>query len=158
MVDAQGYKLRLTARAEVKSPKLRGKGGLSLDAIAQFQWQVALGDEVLSYEELQALAKLKQPLVQIRGQWVQMSAEEIQAALDFWKNKATNTATVREVVRMALGTGNTPGDIAFAGISATGGLPTYWRNSKDTFLLPSLLRPRGFTEHFVLTNNEDIHG
>src|SRR6185436_18682644 len=118
----KGTKLRLAARAEVKSPKLRGKGGLSLDAIAQFQWQVALGDEVLSYEELQALAKLKQPLVQVRGQWVQMSAEEIQVALDFWKKKAANQVSVREVVRMALGVGNTTGDIAFSGVSATGGI------------------------------------
>jgi hypothetical protein len=140
----KGTKLRLTARAEVKSPKLRGKGGLSLDAIAQFQWQVALGDEVLSYEELQALAKLKQPLVQVRGQWVQMSAEEIQAALDFWKNKATNTATVREVVRMALGTGNTPGEIAFAGVSATGWIADLLAQLEGHVSFAECAAPEGF--------------
>lgn len=140
----KGTKLRLAARAEVKSPKLRGKGGLSLDAIAQFQWQVALGDEVLSYEELQALAKLKQPLVQIRGQWVQMSAEEIQAALDFWKKKAPNTTTVREIVRMALGTGNTPGDIAYAGISATGWIADLLAQLEGHVSFAEFAAPEGF--------------
>jgi SNF2 family DNA or RNA helicase len=140
----KGTKLRLTARAEVKSPKLRGKGGLSLDAIAQFQWQVALGDEVLSYEELQALAKLKQPLVQVRGQWVQMNAEEIQAALDFWKKKATNTVTVREVVRMALGVGSTPGDIAFSGVSATGWIADLLAQLEGHVAFAEFPSPEGF--------------
>src|SRR5215813_6089495 len=115
----KGTKLRLTARAAVKSPKMQGGSGLSLDSIVQFQWQVALGDEILSFEELTALAKLKQPLVRVRGQWVQMSAEEIRAALDFWKKKALDQTTVREVVRMALGAGQTPGGIAFNGVTAT---------------------------------------
>ena len=140
----KGTKLRLTARADVTSPKLRSKGGFSLDAIAQFRWQVALGDEILSYEELQVLAKLKQPLVQVRGQWVQMSAEEIQAALDFWKKKATNKATVREVVRMALGVGNTPGDIAFAGVSATGWIADLLAQLEGHVSFAEFSSPEGF--------------
>ena len=41
----KGTKLRLTAHAKVKSPKMQGGGGLSLDEIVQFDWEVALGDE-----------------------------------------------------------------------------------------------------------------
>jgi hypothetical protein len=77
----KGTKLRLSMRAEVKSPKLQGGGSLSLDQIVQFDWRVALGGELLSFEELQALAKLKSPLVKLRGQWVELNADEIQAAL-----------------------------------------------------------------------------
>ena len=62
---------------------MQGGSGLSLAEVVQFDWEVALGDEKLSLQELRALAKLKAPLVKVRGQWVQMSAEEIQAALDF---------------------------------------------------------------------------
>ena len=82
---------------------MQGGGGLSLDQLIQFDWEVALGDIKLSFEELQALARLKAPLVKVRGQWVQMSAEEIQAALDLWKKKAEKQATAREIVQMALG-------------------------------------------------------
>ena len=55
--------------------------GFTLDALVEFDWKVALGDNVLTEAELELLARLKSPLVQIRGQWVQVSAEEIQAAL-----------------------------------------------------------------------------
>lgn len=116
----KGTKLRLTARADVKSPKMQGGGGLSLEQIVKFNWQVALGDQTLSLQELRTLARLKAPLVKVRGQWVQLNAEEIAAALEFWKKKAVGAATVREVVRMALGAGNAPGGISFAGVTAEG--------------------------------------
>jgi SNF2 family DNA or RNA helicase len=116
----KGTKLRLSMRAEVKSPKLQGGGSLSLDQIVQFDWRVALGGELLSFEELQALAKLKSPLVKLRGQWVELNADEIQAALDFWKKKASDSAPLRDVVQMALGRAKTPGGLAFDGVTAGG--------------------------------------
>lgn len=140
----KGTKLRLSARADVKSPKMRGQSGLSLNSIVQFQWQVALGDEVLSFEELTALAKLKQPLVKVRGQWVQMSAEEIQTALDFWKKKSTNQTTVREVVRMALGAGDTSGGIAFAGVTATDWIADLLGQLDGRIACEELPTPEGF--------------
>lgn len=116
----KGTKLRLTARANVKSPKLAGGGGLTLTDIVQFDWQMALGDEPLDVKELAALAALKAPLVKIRGQWVQLNAEEIQAALAFWKKNPSGKASVREVVQMALGASQLPGGIAVQGVQADG--------------------------------------
>jgi SNF2 Helicase protein/SNF2-related domain len=116
----KGTKLRLSMRANVKSPKMQGGSGLSLDQIVKFDWEVALGDQTLSLRELEALAKLKSPLVKVRGQWVELNADEIHAALDFWKKKAADQATLRDVVQMALGSANTPGGIAFEGVTASG--------------------------------------
>jgi SNF2 family DNA or RNA helicase len=116
----KGTKLKLTAKAKLSSPKLTGNGALSMDQLVRFEWQVALGDEVLSEQELAALASLKQPLVNIRGQWVQLSPEEIQAAIDVWKRKAENTATVREVVQLALGATDGNRTMTVAGVEADG--------------------------------------
>lgn len=116
----KGTKLRLSVRANVKAPKMQGGSGLSLEEIVQFDWEVALGEQTLSLKELEALAKLKAPLVQVRGQWVELNADEIQAALDFWKKKATDKATAREVMQMALGRARTPGGLDFGGVAATG--------------------------------------
>jgi len=116
----KGTKLKMTTKAKLSSPKLSGSGALSLDQLVRFEWQVALGNQVLSEEELAALASLKQPLVNIRGQWVQLSPEEIQAAIDVWKRKAENTATVREVVQLALGAGDGTRTVAVAGVDADG--------------------------------------
>lgn len=116
----KGTKLRLTAHANVKSPKMQGGSGLSLDEIVKFDWEVALGDEKLSLQELRMLAKLKSPLVKIRGQWVEMSSADIQAAIDFWGKKTPRSGTVREVVRMALGATRSIGGVAFGDVNATG--------------------------------------
>ncbi len=116
----KGTKNRLTAKAVVRSPRLRAGGGLSLDDLVRFRWQVALGDVALSAAELHALADLKVPLVRLRGQWVQVNAEEIEAALAFWKNKGEQAAPVRDVVRMALGGVAAPGGLAFEGVEASG--------------------------------------
>jgi SNF2 family DNA or RNA helicase len=116
----KGAKLRLSMRANVKSPKMQGGAGLSLEEIIQFNWEVALGDQVLSLKELEALARLKTPLVRMRGQWVQLSADEIQAALDFWRKRQTGRATAREIVQMALGKAEVPGGVKFEGVQAEG--------------------------------------
>lgn len=119
----KGTKLRLSARANVKSPKLQSGGGLSLNEIIKFNYQIALGNEVLTLKELEELAKLKMPLVKIRGQWVQLSAEEIQTAIEFWKKKATGKASVRQLVHMSLGVGGATKSvkgIAFEGVNADG--------------------------------------
>ena len=104
----KGTKLRLTARAAVKSPKMKSKGSLSLDEILSFQWEVALGDQRLTQQELETLARLKAPLVKVRGQWVQLTAAEIQAAIDFWKAKGESKVAVRKLIRMALGEAQVP--------------------------------------------------
>ena len=140
----KGTKLRLSARADVKSPKMQGGGVLSLDSVVQFNWQVALGDDRLSFEELKALAELKQPLVKVRGQWVQMSAEEIQAALAFWKKKTADQATAHEIVQMALGAGRVPGGIAFEGVTATGWMADFLAQLEGHTGFEELPAPDGF--------------
>lgn len=114
----KGTKLRLAARAQVRSAKLQGGNQMSLEEMVDFRWEVALGGETLSRAELLALAKLKAPLVKVRGQYVQLSEEEIRAALEFWKTKAP--ATAHDAVRLALGAAQPPAGLAFDGLSATG--------------------------------------
>ncbi len=66
----KGTKTHLKAQANVKDKKkLQAGYGLTLDEIVSFDWEIALGDRVLTVRELQALAKLKAPLVKFRGQW-----------------------------------------------------------------------------------------
>jgi SNF2 family DNA or RNA helicase len=118
----KGSRLRMSARAKVKTPAVATSAGLTLDEIVQFDWEMALGGETLSYDELQRLAKLKAPLVKVRGQWVQVNAEEIQAALEFWKKKGRGRPemTVREIIRMALGGSEGPRGIPVEGITSEG--------------------------------------
>jgi len=115
----KGTKTKLAVRANVKSPKMQGSG-LSLESLVQFNWEVALGDQKLTLRELEALANLKTPLVRVRGQWVELNAAEIQAAIEFWRKQAAGEATIRDVVQMALGAKDGVSGFEFQGVTATG--------------------------------------
>jgi len=133
----KGTKLRLSVGAHVRSPKMKAGTGLSLDEIVQFDWEVAIGDQRIALQELQSLAKLKAPLVKIRGQWVEISPDEIQAAADLWSKKPSEKATVRDVVQLALGVKEAPRGLQIDRVKAAG-----WVGS----LLKQLESAAGFAE------------
>jgi SNF2-related domain/SNF2 Helicase protein/Helicase conserved C-terminal domain len=101
---------RLGARLNVRTSSGRGVGqGLVDEAgIRNFDWQVALGDEVLSADELQALAALKAPLVRVRGKWLELRPGEAEKLAEFLRKgpgqrRATATMTVADLLRAAAG-------------------------------------------------------
>jgi len=140
----RGAKMRLSARAQVKSPKMVGGSGINLDQIVRFDWQLALGDEDLSLAELQELVERKSSLVKVRGQWVQLNAEEIQAALDFWRKKAEAGITAREALQMALGGVEAPAVLPFAGLSAQGWIGDLLAKLQGQAAFAELPVPEGF--------------
>ncbi len=74
------------------------------DAIIGYQWQLALGDQALSFEEFQALAELKVPLVNVRGQWVELQRNEIERAIAFFeKKRGQGDMALSEAMRIGLG-------------------------------------------------------
>ena len=94
---------QLKAKVSVSSPKAATVGFLSLDTIVQYDWQLALGDEVITLEELEHLARLKAPLVQMRGEWVMLRPEDIEAAMDFFlKHGESREMSLRDTVRLSL--------------------------------------------------------
>jgi SNF2 family DNA or RNA helicase len=96
-----GLKLRLKT-ATTGSSETVSKGLVSLENLVNYEWQLAIGDTVLSREEFNALVDLKSPLVQVRGQWVQLDAEQVEAAIQFW-NKQTLSANIDLLDALALG-------------------------------------------------------
>ncbi len=140
----RGRRLRFNARANVKTRKMSSLGGLSLDQVVQFDWEISLGDEKLSYEELQNLARLKTPLVRMKGQWVEVNSVEIQAILEFLRKKKTREATLREVVRMALGAGNLPRGLSLEGIRAEGWIEELISKLCGRRSFEELPKPEGF--------------
>ena len=108
-----GVKLKLTPK---QSSKKTGSGLMGFDAIVNYEWQIAIGDTVLSKEEFEKLACMKVPLVRIRGQWVEFKPEETEQALRFFKGKSDmNDIKLGEALRLGLGQ-----DISETGLSVTG--------------------------------------
>ncbi len=93
----------LVARGRLRNTFGTGTSTLSLDEVVTVDWDVALGDQTLSPAELQALAKVKAPLVKLRGQWVELDANQLREAIERWKKQGTTTAKVRDLMRLSLG-------------------------------------------------------
>ena len=49
--------------------------------MVDYRWELALGDDTLTAEELAELAELKTPLVRLRGQWVELDPTRLAAGL-----------------------------------------------------------------------------
>ncbi|HEX2768258.1 MAG TPA: DEAD/DEAH box helicase, partial [Geobacteraceae bacterium] len=139
----RGPRQRLTARAVVKGVKSAIGQGLSLDEIIQFNWELALGDETITLKELQELARLKSPLVKIRGQWIQVGAEEIKNAIEFLKKRGGDAATAKDLLRMAMGQGEAPGGIDLAGVRADGWFGELLAQLQGGVLFGELPQPAG---------------
>jgi superfamily II DNA or RNA helicase len=67
----------LEVRATVATPAPAGaaQAAFRLEALLRFDWQVTVGGEVLTAEEVAALAEAKRPLVRLRGRWVRVNRE-----------------------------------------------------------------------------------
>jgi SNF2 family DNA or RNA helicase len=140
----KGTKVRLAVQAHVKTPKMQGAGGPSLGDIVRFDWEVALGDATLTLEELEALARLKAPLVKVRGQWVEVNAEEIRQAVEFWRKKSSETGTVGQVIQMALGATERVRGFDFKGVRATGWVGTLLDQLEGRVAFTEIPAPRQF--------------
>lgn len=141
----KGTKTHLKAQAKVKGKKLQAGNGLTLDEIVSFDWELALGDRVLTAKELRALAKLKAPLVKVRGQWVEVNDAEIKAALEFWKKNPHGEASLREVLKLAVGASEKTEGLDFEGINATGWIGELISHLKDKTGFEELPAPNGFS-------------
>lgn len=137
---------RMGVRARVRTDD-RGDLGYepSLDETVEFDWEIVLGGRTLSGRDLEDLSRLKEPLAQIRGQWIETGIDEINAALQFWKNRKGGSVLAREIVQMALGSADASAGIRFDGVRATGWLGELLERLQDKSAIEALPTPDGFT-------------
>jgi SNF2 family DNA or RNA helicase len=69
--------------------------------LMDFRWQLAVGDDTLTDDEIAALAETKAPLIRLRGMWVSVDPEQLKRGLAFLKRTPTGQATAAEILRLA---------------------------------------------------------
>ena len=111
----QGLSVRAVVRGNVPL-----KGNLTLNKLIDFEWQVAFDGEALTQEELEKLARMKVPLVRVRGQWIQIGQNDLKTALAVWKARETTTVTLRELMHISLGMTPKGLGLPVDGVVATG--------------------------------------
>ena len=75
---AKELKPRLVVKGKTDSSLVKY---LDLNALQNFEWQIAIGDEVMTLTEFEKLVKLKRAMVRFRDGFVKMQAEEFSRLL-----------------------------------------------------------------------------
>jgi SNF2-related domain/SNF2 Helicase protein/Helicase conserved C-terminal domain len=138
--------VRVRASGTGRSAAAVGTGLLGQEGLVDYRWELALGDDKLELDELRQLASLKVPLVQVRGQWVEIRPEQLQAALRFFERQGDDghrQASVAEVMREGLGLEPSETGLPVLGLDARGWLEDVLRRAEDRRLEP-MAAPSGF--------------
>ena len=122
-----------------------GKGILNLNALVRFRWQLALGDQTVAPEEFAHLAALKLPLVQVRGEWVELQPEQIEAAIRFWEKRAAEEEmALRDALLMGLAEEGEVGELPVVGVETEGWVRDLLRRLSGGEPLTELVPPPTF--------------
>src|SRR5580658_9062243 len=139
------FGLRLKAKTKSNSKGGASVGGIGLDGLLDVQWEAVLGEDTLTLAELRQLARLKQPLVRIRGQWVELHHDDIAAAITAvgQRGAAGEAMSAGEVLRAGLGFEPGPGELPVVDVAADGWLANLLAGAEDRKLEPTPT-PAGF--------------
>jgi len=108
-------KRRFTSVLKIKPGAGESKG---IQSLIDYDWEVLAGGEKMTLEELEALARLKIPLLRLRGKWVEFRAQEIENVLRFFEKKSAGKhgkMPMSQALRLAL-----EGDVSDLGIPVSG--------------------------------------
>jgi len=119
-----GLKLRLIdPEDEVEGDRPISRGLFGLKSIVKYDFVVALGDATLTEMELRELIDLKVPLVRVRGEWVELPPDDIEAAIRFFEKKREEGGgeiSLEDAIRLGLGAETIGGDLPVVKVEAEG--------------------------------------
>ena len=100
----QRAKIRLRTSAKTTgSTQAVSRGLFGLDSIISFQYELSIGNQVVSQKEWDALVNAKTPLIKFRGEWMELDRDKMAQMLEFWKSHADQTPQmeVLELLKIA---------------------------------------------------------
>ncbi|MGI8968256.1 MAG: DEAD/DEAH box helicase [Chloroflexota bacterium] len=99
---------RRRARLRLKTAARSGSSGVaksyfSLDTVIAYEYQLSIGGEAVTNDEWRQLVEAKTPLVQFRGQWVQLDRDHMQKMLELWHDRQQTQPemTLQDLLKVA---------------------------------------------------------
>ena len=137
-----GVKLQLRPKQGPRvNQSLMGK-----EAVVGYNWQVALGDQTLSFDEFKALAELKVPLVNVRGQWVELQQDEIERAIAFFeKKRGQGEMDLSEAMRIGLGQEQSETGLPVVDVEGEGWVGDFLNRVSEDARIPEVEPPATFS-------------
>ncbi len=142
--NKKGARLGVKVKMNSKGGEANAKSRMSMENLVKYQWKLSLGETELTEAEFRALAKLKSPLVQIRGQWVTLDAEQIEAAIKFWeKSQLEGEMSLLEAMKLGPGGETSTGGLPIDGIESDKWLTDWLKKFEQADKLEQLPQPKG---------------
>jgi non-specific serine/threonine protein kinase len=114
---------RLRAGTPSQPGRVEGEPALGQAGLVDFDWRLSVGDQPLTDAEIDDLIETRQPLVRLRGEWMQVDPERLRRARDFLRRKnARGGMTVGEVLRVLGSPDDGPAGLPVTGVDADGWL------------------------------------
>jgi len=135
-----GVRLNMKPKRDPKT----GSGLFGFDSIVQYDWQLAIGGEPVSEEEFKSLVNLKEPLVRVRGQWVEVKKEDIAAAIKFFKSRSKGEMRLGEALGLSMGPGGQDTGLQVSGYAASGWLSGLFERLSGSTGIKELSQPPDF--------------
>ena len=127
--------LKLTTRTAAASAGSVTDPNFGLKDLVDFRYDLAIGDQELDPAELAELARLKVPLVRLRGQWVELDDRHLKAALKFLERSRSGTMAAGDALLADLqATGDD--DLPLIQVDADGWLGDLLSGQADRCLTP----------------------
>jgi SNF2 family DNA or RNA helicase len=140
--NKKGARLGVKVKMKSKGSDANAKSRMSMENLVNYQWKLSLGETELTETEFKALAKLKSPLVQIRGQWVTLDAEQIEAAINFWeKHQLEGEMSLLEAMKLGLGGETIADGLPIDGVETDGWLAGWLEKFSQSERLEQLQQP-----------------
>jgi SNF2 family DNA or RNA helicase len=133
--------LKLTTRSR-SSSRAAADSGFGLGELVDFQIDLVIGDGVVDADELAELARLKMPLIRVRGQWVELDDRQLRAALKAVDQRRTGEMTAAEVLQQVVDGGDE--DLPLVEVDADGTLGDLLSGQAAERLTP-VPTPAGFS-------------
>ncbi|HZR40910.1 MAG TPA: DEAD/DEAH box helicase [Ktedonobacteraceae bacterium] len=98
-------KVRLkTSLRSRKGTTATAGGYFSLDKIIAYEYQLSIGGQTVTEEEWRQLVNAKTPLVQFRGQWMELDRDKMQQLLQFWQTHQHEEPEITLMDMLKIGT------------------------------------------------------
>jgi SNF2 family DNA or RNA helicase len=98
-------KVRLkTSVRSSKGTSTTGPGYLNLYTIISYEYQLSVGGQAVTEEEWMQLVNAKTPLVQFRGQWMELDRDKMQQLLQFWQTHQGEKPEITLLDMLKIGT------------------------------------------------------
>jgi SNF2 family DNA or RNA helicase len=129
--------IKMTARSRrTAAGAAATESRFGMNDLVDFRYDLAIGDDSLDPSELEELARLKVPLVRLRGQWVELDDRHLQAALKFLERSRDRAGTMTAAEALQDGLGAVDDDLPVVGIEADGWLGDLLSGQADRRLAP----------------------